>query len=178
MTRLREALLAIVGTAALAAGCAHNPAPATSLPDRAVASDLERVRNATRAFQDTARAHAAGYPTATLTACLSDSSAGGMGHHFVNRALLVDSIDVEHPQILLYAPASDGKLKLVAVEYIIPYRIHPREADAPRIFGRALRQNDPLKLWNLHVWAWEQNPSGLFAEWNPAVKCDAHKAGM
>jgi hypothetical protein len=177
MSRVRGAFLAIAGTAALAAGCAHNPPPATSMADQVVARDLERVRNATKAFQDTAAAHAAGYPTATMTPCLSDSSAGGMGHHFVNRALLVDSIDVEHPQILLYGPAPGGTLKLVAVEYIIPYRIHPREAEAPRIFGRALRQNDPLKLWNLHVWAWEENPAGLFAEWNPAVKCPAPKAG-
>lgn len=167
---------AIVATVALVAGCAHNPAP-TAMADRSIANDLERVRKATKAFQDTAAAHAAGYPTATMTACLSDSSAGGMGHHFVNRALLVDSLDLERPQILLYAPAPGGKLKLVAVEYIIPYSLHPREAEAPRIFGRPLRQNDPLKLWNLHVWAWEENPAGLFAEWNPAVHCDAHAAG-
>lgn len=177
MTRLRGSLLAIVGTAALATGCAHNPAPATSMADRSIASDLERVRNATKAFQDTAAAHAAGYPTATIQPCLSDSSAGGMGHHYVNRALIDHQLDLEHPEILLYAPAPGGKLKLVAVEYIIPYRIHPREAEAPRIFGRALRQNDPLKLWNLHVWAWEKNSAGLFAEWNPAVKCGTPAAG-
>jgi hypothetical protein len=100
-----------------------------------------------------------------------------MGHHYVNRALIDDRLDLEHPEILLYAPAPGGKLKLVAVEYIIPYRLLPREAEAPRIFGRTLRQNDELKLWNLHVWAWEKNPAGLFAEWNPAVKCEVHAAG-
>jgi hypothetical protein len=177
MTRLRSALLTILGTAALATGCAHTPAGLTAMVDPGVTRDLERVRLATRAFRDTAAAHAAGYPTATMQPCLSNASAGGMGHHYVNRALIDDRLDLEHPEILLYAPAPGGKLKLVAVEYIIPYRLLPREAEAPRIFGRTLRQNDELKLWNLHVWAWEKNPAGLFAEWNPAVKCEVHAAG-
>ena len=164
-------LSALISTAALVVACGHNPAPATG-PD--VSKDLEVVRNATRAFQDTAVAHAAGYPTANQSACLSDSAQGAMGQHYVNRALVDDKVELEHPEILLYEPAADGKLKLVAVEYIIPYRLVPREAEAPRIFGRPLRQNDPLKLWNLHVWAWSKNPAGLFAEWNPSVKCHDH----
>jgi hypothetical protein len=178
MPRLHWSISLIVGTAALVAGCAHSQPQTMAATDPGIARDLERVRNATRAFADTAAARAAGYPTMNLQPCLSDSSQGGMGHHYVNRALLNDSLVVERPQILLYAHDPKGKLKLVAVEYIIPYRIHPREAEAPRIFGRALRQNDPLKLWNLHVWAWEENPSGLFAEWNPAVKCPPSAAHM
>jgi hypothetical protein len=177
MTRLPSALLTILGTAALATGCAHTPAGTTATADPGVTRDLERVRAATRAFRDTAAAHAAGYPIATIQPCLANASAGGMGHHYVNRPLVDDQLDLEHPEILLYAPAPGGKLKLVAVEYIIPYRLVPRDAEAPRIFGRTLRQNDELKLWNLHVWAWEKNPAGLFAEWNPAVKCDEHVAG-
>jgi len=29
----------------------------------------------------------------------------------------------------------------------------------------------PLGIWYLHVWHWEPNPSGVFADWNPNVKC-------
>jgi hypothetical protein len=96
---------------------------------------------------------------------------GGMGHHYVNRAKVDSLLDVEHPEILLYAPAGEGKSKLVAVEYIIPYRILPKESKAPTIFGQALKRSDGLSLWYLHVWAWEENSAGLFADWNPAVKC-------
>jgi len=177
MTRLPSALLTIFSAAVLASGCVHTPAGTTAMVDPGVSRDLERVRSATRAFRDTAAAHAAGYPIGTMQPCLSNPSAGGMGHHYVNRALIDDRVDLEHPEILLYAPARGGKLKLVAVEYVIPYRLLPRDAEAPHIFGRPLRQNDELKLWNLHVWAWEENPAGLFAEWNPTVKCVAHAGG-
>ena len=49
---------------------------------------------------------------------MSNPVAGGMGHHYVNRARVDDRLDVEHPEILLYSPTGDGK-KLVAVAYII-----------------------------------------------------------
>jgi len=26
-------------------------------------------------------------------------------------------------------------------------------------------------VWALHVWAWRENPSGLYANWNPKVSC-------
>jgi hypothetical protein len=155
---------------ALLAGCGRTAAPGPVSTDPAVARDLERVRAATRPFQDLAAAQAAGYPTATPP-CLSDPSEGGMGHHYVNRVHVDDKLDVEHPEILLYEPDRGGKPKLVAVEYIIPYRILPPESEAPRFFGQTLRRSDPLKLWYLHVWAWKENSAGLFADWNPAVKC-------
>ena len=158
------------GVVLLLAGCAQAAAPGPASTDPGVARDLARVRAATKPFQDLAAAHAAGYPTATPP-CLADSSAGGMGHHYVNRLHVDDKLDVEHPEILLYEPDASGKPKLVAVEYIIPYRILPPEAPAPRFFGQNLRRSDALKLWYLHVWAWKENSAGLFADWNPAVKC-------
>lgn len=162
---------AVVGTLVALAGCGgHVPPSATPPLDPAISRDLEQVRAATAPFRDLAAAQAAGYPTSSPP-CLSNATAGGMGHHYVKRANVDSTLDLEHPEILLYAPAGNGKQKLVAVEYIIPYRILPRESQAPRIFGQALRQSDELKLWYLHVWAWEENPAGLFADWNPAVKC-------
>lgn len=170
MSRLRTSLRALVGTAALAVGCAHTPPPAAPTADPGVTGDLQRVRAATRAFRDVAAAQAAGFPAATPP-CLSNPSAGGMGHHYVNQAQVDGRLELEHPEILLYAPAGGGKMKLVAVEYIVPYRVLPPGSEAPRIFGQALRKSDQLKLWYLHVWAWETNSAGLFADWNPAVKC-------
>ena len=93
-----------------------------------------------------------------------------MGHHYVNRAFLDDKLDVERPEILVYAPG-EAKPKLAGVEYIIPYRVWDREKEAPEIFGQKLKRSDELNIWYLHVWAWEKNEAGLFADWNPAVHC-------
>ncbi len=27
-------------------------------------------------------------------------------------------------------------------------------------------------FYELHVWAWEENPSGSFSDWNPRVSCE------
>lgn len=153
------------------AACAGTPArqPQTEMLDSSVTRDLERVRAATAAYRDLAAAQAVGYPTATPP-CLA-SAAGGMGHHYINRSTVDAKLDLEHPEILLYAPGADGKPKLLGVEYIIPYRVLPPESQPPRILGQDLKRSDEMKLWYLHVWLWEPNASGLFANWNPAVKC-------
>ena len=163
---------ALAGTLVALAACSHTPPASGPMADAAVRRDLEKVRAATAPYRDLAAAQAAGYPTSTPP-CLSNATAGGMGHHYVKRDIVDAQLDLEHPEILLYAPDGEGKQKLVAVEYIIPYRLLPRESEAPRILGQALRQGDELKLWYLHVWAWEENSAGLFANWNPAVKCPA-----
>ena len=30
-------------------------------------------------------------------------------------------------------------------------------------------------FYELHVWAWERNPSGNFADWNTLVTCDKQR---
>ena len=182
MLRASSAVSASFIVATLLCGCTRAPVQTKALNDSILASlapdgvayadniwrDLERVRAATTDFQDIAAAQKAGYPT-TTPACLK-SATGGMGQHYVMRTLLDDQLDVEKPEILLYAPQPDGKLKLVAVEYIIPLSAWQQE-QPPRIFGQSLKRSEELKLWYLHVWAWERNTQGLFADWNPAVKC-------
>jgi hypothetical protein len=154
------------------AACAPSQSQAKASPSHSadVARDLELVRQATAPYRDIAAAQAAGWPTATPP-CLANPPVGGMGHHYVNRAHVDDKLELLRPEILLYAPAGDGKQKLVGVEYIIPYRLRPRDAQPPTIFGEELRRSDQLSLWYLHVWAWEENSGGLFADWNPAVRC-------
>lgn len=131
-------------------------------------AELERIRRVTRRFHDIAAAHAAGYPT-EVPQCV-ESPAGGMGHHYIRRDLLDDSLDVEKPEILVYAPTRDGRLKFAGVEYVVPYAAWSEDT-APRILGQALKRSDELQIWYLHVWVWEENPKGMFADWNPAVKC-------
>src|SRR5262249_46841210 len=31
----------------------------------------------------------------------------------------------------------------------------------------------PLSFYELHVWAWKDNPRGIFTDWNPNVSCAA-----
>lgn len=95
-----------------------------------------------------------------------------MGFHYGNTALINGTASVETPQLLLYEPEQNGRLRLVAVEYIIPYTFHSRDAEPPVLFGQKFQQVDAFQLWGLHAWVWRENPSGMFASWNPRVNCD------
>jgi hypothetical protein len=97
--------------------------------------------------------------------------AGGMGFHYGNVGLINGTASVDKPQLLLYEPEQNGRLRLVAVEYIIPYSFVPRSADPPVLFNQKFAQVDAFQLWGLHAWVWKENPSGIFAPWNPTVNC-------
>lgn len=135
-----------------------------------VAHDLATLRTATNPFHDLAAAQAVGYPTATPP-CVADSTMGGMGRHYLDRKSWDDTLVLTHPEMIIYAPDGPGKLKLVGVEYAIPFSVRPSTATPPRLFGQEFRRQEQNKYWYLHVWAWEKNPAGLFADWNPLVKC-------
>jgi len=167
-------LAAVITTA----GCAGHSATRTRDPvaqltegfDAAVRRDVETLRAATNKYHDRAAAEAAGYP-AKMPACIADPTMGGMGHHFVDRTLFDDKLEIERPEMLIYAPTGDGTVELVAVEYVVPYRVVPSTEKPPRLFGQELKRYDQLNYWALHVWAWRHNSAGLFADYNPAVKC-------
>jgi hypothetical protein len=132
--------------------------------------DLATLRRVTAPFHSFAKAGAAGW-SKKITECMTDPKAGGMGFHYGNTELINATVSVDKPELLLYEPEKNGKLSLVAVEYIIPYTFQSREGPAPVLFGQQFKQNDTFQLWGLHVWLWEENPSGLFASWNPKVGC-------
>ena len=129
-----------------------------------------QVRSATRSFVSLDSAVAAGYAR-DVPQCFSDPHHGAMGYHHLNRAYVDARAEVTRPEILLYERTGDGKYTLNGVEYIIPYRLWPRDSVPPRIMGETMRQEDQLKLWILHMWIWRQNPSGIFSDYNPVVRC-------
>jgi hypothetical protein len=99
-----------------------------------------------------------------------------MGIHYVNGAYLQDhEVEVARPEAVMYEPKPDGTLELIAVEYITftgPASLEGHLfsfVQAPNRYGL-----DPF--YELHVWAWRQNPSGSLADMNPHVWCDAAKA--
>ena len=135
-----------------------------------VAPGLDQLRAATRRFKDLDSAVGAGYPK-TVPDCLVHESHGAMGYHHVNRDYLTRDLDVEKPQILLYERLASGEYRLNGVEFIVPYRLWPRDSVPPTIMGQQLKHEDNLKIWYRHVWAWTDNADGLFADFNPNVKC-------
>jgi hypothetical protein len=161
-------LAALIGALA-PAGALRAQDPGSAGERARLPVELERIREATKGFHDITTAHAAGYPAGAPT-CLENPPHGGMGHHYAHPELMDDELDVERPEILVYAPAKNGGLELAGVEYIVPYSVWPRQ-DAPRILGHDLKRSDQLQLWYLHVWVWKENSNGMFADWNPAVHC-------
>lgn len=173
---LALALLLGIGAGA----CADTEAPTSpvndleprrnALPDAAgVNQDLAALRRVTAPFHEFENAVAAGWDL-QVTGCLEHPTDGGMGYHYVNVDFYLDGeANVEEPEALLYAPRPNGSLRLVAVEYLVPLSA---SEEAPRLFGREMKADEAQGDWLLHVWVWEHNPAGLFADWNPRITCD------
>jgi hypothetical protein len=144
----------------------------------AMRRDLATLRAATSRFHRFAEARRANYTFLFMNMCMVDQSPnklGGMGLHYVNTDSLDGHVNVSAPEALLYEPDEDGRLQLVAVEYVIPKDAW-HDTKPPRLFGRELKLNE-FGLYALHAWVWKHNPSGLFASWNPRVNCDNAGAG-
>jgi hypothetical protein len=134
----------------------------------AVDRDVAKVRAATEKFKATEAAEAAGYKR--VTDCVEYQPAGAMGYHFQNNALLDTTLDLDHPEVLVYERQGNGAFKLNGVEFLVPISAWT-STEPPRIMGQALKRADKLGIWYLHVWTWTASPSGMFADWNPLVKC-------
>jgi hypothetical protein len=133
-----------------------------------VDQDIARARAATAQFKSAEKAIAAGYPR--KTDCVANPPQGAMGYHFQNDTILDTTLDVERPEVLVYERTPEGTFKLNGVEYLVPISAWTK-SDAPTIMGQKLKRAEKLGIWYLHVWIWEPSPSGVFADWNPRVKC-------
>lgn len=143
---------------------------------------LGLLRRTTAAFQRVEEAEAAGYTVlvshpVTGAVCLEDPENGGMGRHLLNPALVDDEVAVAEPEVVIYEPQSNGRLRLVGFEYIIPFSIRGPDEAPPTLFGQEFLHNTTFDLWMLHVYAWKHNPNGIFATWNPAITCE-HDAAV
>jgi len=136
----------------------------------AVERDVDQIRAATEAFKSLDAAVAAGYAR-DVAHCVDNPPRGAMGYHHTKASLLDDRIEVDQPEILVYERLPGGVYRLNGVEYIVPFSAWPSDREPPTVMGRDLRPAPKLRLWYLHVWVWRDNPSGLFADWNPRVRC-------
>ena len=140
-------------------------------------SSVAGLRAATAPFHSLAAATDAGY--GSFYVCTDEEGEGAMGQHFVNGALVGDpAIDPLQPEALVYEPKPGGGYRLVGVEYVVFQDAWDATNDSPpRLFGRwfaAVGAGNRFGLppfYQLHVWVWRPNPSGLFNDWNPKVTC-------
>ena len=147
--------------------------------DGASSALVDEVRRATAAFRDI-RNLPPGY--APVLGCVSGPLVGAMGVHFINPALLGDAVlDPSQPEALIYE-FRNGYARLVGVEYIVQagvWHVEHAPQDPPVLRGQLLHfENSPNRFglpafYELHVWAWRDNPNGVFVDWNPRVSCDA-----
>jgi hypothetical protein len=156
--------------AALAHAGHENTVASTSLPAE-YHMQLAELRSATAPFHNFDKAMEAGW-TLQFTPCIMNpTQTAGMGFHYVNTSLLDGTLDVGSPEALLYEPGTDGKLGLVAVEYLIPFSIHPADAAPPELYGLPFSPSPAFQVWGLHAWVWKHNASGMHAPFNPDVSC-------
>jgi hypothetical protein len=161
-------------------------APAIAAPPGNDFSPLvEKVRAATARFRDINIAISEGFVQGTP--CVSGPMWGAMGVHFVLPARINGGVlNADEPEALIYEPMPGGALRLVGVEFIVLASIwatqHPT-AGPPALDGHLMNLVDAPNryglpaFYELHVWGWEHNPVGSFADWNTHVSCDKQPSG-
>jgi hypothetical protein len=138
---------------------------------------VQIVRNVTAQFIDVNAAGPAGYQP--LFGCISGPDHGAMGVHYINLNLVGDGeVNSSKPEALIYEPWHGG-YRLVGVEYIVDAATWSSNHDAPPMLeGQAFQfVNSPNRyglaaFYELHVWAWRDNPNGAFVDWNNWVTCE------
>ena len=124
--------------AALLAGQAAEPSPATPPATAAAEPTLDQVRAATERFRDVKVALAEGYVRDPMDHCVvapdigRPAADGAMGVHYIRMDLLGINgppnprvsgsgthTDFNKPAVLLYEPKADGSLELVGVENLV-----------------------------------------------------------
>lgn len=160
-------------------------------PDQA----LQQIARQLEPFKDVSYALSQGYIQASP--CEEHPTLGAMGHHYVKPSLLGLTAPVNGringtgtytgvnpPPILLYIPDGDGGLRLAGIELLVFAEAWNAANNHPPMYrGREYNYmaDDPataqdeahnfMPHFDLHIWLFDHNPSGLYAQWNPALSC-------
>jgi hypothetical protein len=138
---------------------------------------VEQVRTATQPFLDFHQADGAGYKQ--FLGCVSGQQEGAMGTHFVNMKYVDDGeLDPQRPEALIYE-SKNGAYRLVGVEFIVmASQWNAKHEQPPVLEGQTFQYNSSPNrymlpaFYELHVWAWRDNPNGAFVDWHPHVSCE------
>jgi hypothetical protein len=127
-----------------------------------------QVRAANDRFRDVAVAVTEGYAPIP---CASGVDGGAMGVHYVKSSLIGETVDIKQPQAIMYEPKPDGKMELIAVEYITTKGPASLGGQLFNFTGSPNRYGLP-PFYELHVWAWKANSRGAYADMNRSVSCE------
>jgi hypothetical protein len=122
-------------------------------------------------YHDLDKAVDAGYEF--VPPCVSDPMLGGMGDHYSPNADIDfgrgdGTYALDKPQYLVFAPQKNGGRRLAALDYTVPYEKW-HSAEPPEFFGIPFTRNDGFGVWMFHIWLFQHNPAGTFANFNPNV---------
>jgi hypothetical protein len=142
---------------------------------------VAKVRAATERYKDIRSVLPGGEPGWIQgTPCVTGPNSGAMGVHYVRPDRLGDGVlSGDEPEALIYEPLPGGGFRLVGVEFItLASAWDFAKKGAPKLEGHLLHfVGEPNRyglpaFYEMHVWAWEQNPDGNFVDWNVHVSCD------
>jgi hypothetical protein len=194
VTRFATAFsVSVIGVFALAMVCAspalaqddhaHGltaPQPESNSEQKGKAGALVKlVREVTERFKNVAVAESEDYHL--LFGCVSGPDSGAMGLHYVNFPKVIDGkIDAADPEIVIYEPIGNGKVKLIGADYLVLADAwNATHSSAPEMMGQLFHLFEAPNrfglpaFYTLHVWAWKDSPAGTFVNWHPNVSCDA-----
>ncbi|MER6256569.1 hypothetical protein ABT224_34990 [Streptomyces sp. NPDC001584] len=177
---------ALVITAAVSLGLAavvpaHGvEGPAPDPRNKQAMRDMATAIAVTAKYADERAALKDGYVPHGEECMTNPFGVGAMGYHYVKQANW-GSKDPARPTALLYSKDKDrnGRRRLETVEWMSTDRDQDLKTsdDRPSMFG--LPFDGPMpghwagmpKHYDLHMWAYKENPAGRFHNWNPALTC-------
>jgi hypothetical protein len=140
---------------------------------------LAQIRAATAKYHRIEVAMADGYELDHH--CVARPGVGAMGYHAPNFGLVDIVVDPLMPEVLLYEKQANGRMQLVAVEYIVAAVPWDAQYDNPPMLGNKVFDDHrdflamggpPFPHYQLHIWIWKNNPLGMYTPFNPKVSCD------
>lgn len=179
--------LSIALTAPLAAKSADQPMDMHrhgTMHESSPSPLVNKVRSVTSRFRNINVALDDGWVQATP--CVSSPNQGAMGIHFIKPDRVHDGVlKSDEPEMLIYEPLPAGKFRLLGVEYLViasEFAAKNPPGTAPSIDGHLANfVGEPNRyalpaFYEMHVWAWQDNRNGAFADFNSRVSC-ARQAG-
>ena len=187
MTKVLPMLTAAIScTLSLAAGATDNDSSSDN--DRHFSSNFTPVVNEVRkAVLNLSKKDLDNYGKVLRTPCVTGPDFGAMGVHLINHEFVDGAVDPNKPEALIFEPQRDGRLRIVGVEYIVPKdawdAANPAQpglpSPRPQLLGHLLnfvgspnRYGIEGGFFEIHVWAFEDNPRGALHDWNPDVTCE------
>src|SRR5688500_7454767 len=120
----KRSILAVVVLALFISGASLTPilnptAQAGRECDDDCQEQLTAARAATAQYHNEGKALEDGF--ISTFQCVQVPGLGAMGVHYINPLRMMDTnVDASQPEILLFSPQNDGKMRLVGLEYYAP----------------------------------------------------------